>query len=296
MAQAATEFNNIAAFYLQIAFRNSAGYPVGQTISGTMSNGATSSAYLVDGLIDLTPGVATNPRVTNQGGQKVISQTPLPANDYGSPTFQLSQRDEQLEAYLSDSLLDVSYNSEWMMRGANVTQEDFPNLMAILSVQGTDSTTMAQWWDNYLFYNCRIVKSGEAGAGQVTGDMVNPNPFQYTIHPAVASRHTTGALFSGMTLGLRNNQDAYGHVRADNPIGSTTFIGNGAATTFILGYRPVDDDATGSKQNNLTIDGTQAATTSISITTGVVTAAGSPTAWVAEEKVVVLYETNFVAI
>lgn len=293
MAQAATEFNNIAAFYLQIAFRNSAGYPVGQTISGTMSNGATSSAYLVDGLIDLTPGVATNPRVTNQGGQKVISQTPLPANDYGSPTFQLSQRDEQLEAYLSDSLLDVSYNSEWMMRGANVTQEDFPNFTVIFSVQGTDSTTMAQWWDNYLFYNCRIVKTVEAGAGQVTGDVVNPNPFQYSLQLSLSTRHTTGTLLSAMTMGLNNNQDAYGHIRADNPLGLTTYKDDNTTGTFTLGYRPVSAEVTGSAQNNVTEAGTQVASTSISATTGVVVQDGAPAA---ATMTVVLYETNFVAI
>ncbi len=296
MAQSATEFANIAPHYCQIAFRDSTGYPMGQeTDPDNIAVNTTTSAYLVDGLIDLVPGVKTTPRVTNRGGQKIISQTPLPASDYGVPTFQLSQRDEQLEAYLSSSTLDTAYNAQWMLRGQNVTQEDYPNFVVLFGLQGTDSTTLAQWWDNYIFYNCRVLKTTEAGAGLVTGDVENPNPLQYALQLSVASRHVSGTLFSAATMGLalNHNQDAAGYIRSDNPLGLTTFIGNNSATTFILGYRPVNDDASGSAQNNITIDGTQTAFVSVSTTTGVVT---KTVAITSAAKAIALYETNFVAI
>jgi hypothetical protein len=295
MVQTATEFNNIAAYYAQIAFRDGTGYPMGNdTTPDDVTAADVKNAYLIQGLIDLNPGVATFPVVTNQGGQRVISKTPMPSNDYGAPTFSLSQRDEQLDAYLGSHTLDTSYNAEWMLRAANVAQEDFPSFMMIFSVQATDSTTMQQWWDNYCFYNCRVIKTGEAGAGQVTGDATNPNPFTYTIYPALASRHTSGTSISALSLSVKNNEDAWGYVRADNPLGLTTFIGNGAGTaSFALGYRPVSDDATGSAQNNITENGTQDAPTSVSTTTGVVALTGG---WTLDAKVVALYETNFVAI
>jgi hypothetical protein len=294
MAQSATEFNNIAAFYCQIAFRDSNGYPAGQTTApDSMANGATSSAYLVNGLIDVVPGVATHPVVTNQGGQRVISKTPLPANDYGVPTFSLSQRDEQLEAYLSSSALDTSYNAEWMVRGANVAQEDFPSFVVLFAIQGTDSTTMAQWWDNYLFYNCRVIKTTDAGAGQVTGDVTNPNPLTYTLQLSLSTRHPSGTLLSAMNMSVKNNEDAWGFIRSDNPLGLTTYKDDNSTGTFTLGYRPVNNSATGANQNNITEAGTQTAVTSVNTTTGLVTQT-APAALAT--MIEALYETNFVAI
>ena len=289
-----SKYNNIAAVYLQIAFRDRNGYPMGQeTDPDNVVAGTTTAAYLVDGLVDLVPASPTFPVVTNQGGQKIISKTYLPATDYGTPTFTLSQRDETLDAYIKKFSVDTTYNTTRVLRGGNVSQLQFPDFVVIFSIKITESATGAELWDNYIYPNAKIINTADAGAAQITGDVTNPNPLTYALQLALASRNADGTLLSAQNMALNNNQDAVLYQRATNPLGLTTYVDDNATGTFILGYRPVNTDATGSAQNNITVNGVQTAVTSVSVTTGVVT----QTAPEASGAIVVATtETNFVAI
>ena len=293
MALTAGKYNNIEFRTLQVMFRNSDGYPQGQdTTPDVKATPQTDSAYLVDGVIDVTPNTPVYPRVTNQGHGVIINKTPVSASDYGSPTFQLSQRDETLESFISASTLDLATNTARAQRGDNVTRTTFPTFMVVMGMLVTLENG-TEHWDHYIFPKCTILKQTEAAAGQITGDVTNPNPLAYVLDLSISTRDVDGMLFSAKTVALTGNQDARFFRRAAKRLAYTTWTADGIATTFVLGYRPTSTDATGSAENNHTLAGVQAAVTSVALATGLVTVTGAGSD---EDIHNMEYETDFEAI
>lgn len=295
MALTAARYNNIEARTLQIMFRDSNGYPQGiDSTPNVISTPATSSAYLVPGLIDITPNTPVYPKVNNQGGGEIINVTPTPSKDYGKPAFTLSQRDETLEAFVSASTLDLATNTARAQRGDNVNRTVFPTFMVVMGIfvtleNGDDV------WDHYIYPKATIVKTAEATAGQITGDVTNPNPLTYELDLSLSSRDIDGMLFSGKGMLLTGNKDARLFHRAASRLAYTTYNADGVATSFILGFRPISTDATGSAENNIALNGTQTAVTSVTLATGVVDLT-APGAGSDGDIITTEYETDFITI
>lgn len=295
MAQVASKYNNIAAFYLQIMKRDDDGYPMG-TLANPDAPVANTvySALVIDGLVDLTPGVPTRPIVTNQGGQQVISRTRMPAQDYGTPAFTLSQRDETFESLVTKSSIDLATNTTRAIRGMNAAQRVWDQFIVLFSIQVTNSVTGLAQWDHYAFLNTEIEKTQDAGAAQITGDVTNPNPLAYQLTPSLSARDITGELISGLAIAVQSNKDAMVYFRTDNPVAVSTYIANGSATAFTLPYLPLSSTVTiNASSNHMTINGTVTAASAVSTTTGEVTLSGAGTSG---DIVVMTYETNFATV
>lgn len=290
MAKTATQFNNIAIKRAQLMFRDSNGYPMGQeTDPDDVVQGTVTGAYVIDGLIDLTPGEASFPVVTNQGGQRIISKTRVAATDYGQPGFQLSQRDETLEAYLTRTAVDVATNTTRAIRSSGLSQNVWSPFMVLFSLMVTNSQTGMPEWDHWAYLNTIITRSQDAAAAQVTGDATNPNPLGYTLDLALASRDITGLPLSSLAINAQDDLDALVPFRSDNPVAVATFVADAAATTFTLPYLPLSDDATGAGANNITKNGVTQTATSVATDTGIVTIPSAT----AGDIYVVVYETDF---
>lgn len=295
MAFAASKHNNIAPFYLQVAKRDSNGYPVGVAANpDSPTNDTVYGAYVVDGLMDLTPGVPTNPVVTNLGGQKIISRTRMPAQDYGAPSFQLSQRDETFEALVTKSAVDVATNTTRAIRGMNLAQRVWDQFVVMFSILVTNSETGLPQWDHYYYLNAEIAKTADAPATQVTGDATNPNPLAYQLDLSLSLRDITGELISGLATAVQDNTDAGGYFRTNNPVHLVTYVADGTETDFDLPYLPLSSTVTvNASSNHMTINGTVTAAASANTSTGNVGLSGAGSA---ADKVVLTYETNFVAV
>ncbi len=295
MALTAGKYNNIEFRTLQIMFRNANGYPMGQdTLPDVKSTPQTDHAYLVNGVISVDPGTPVYPKVTNHGSGLIINKTPVSSSDYGTPTFQLSQRDETLEAFISASTLDLATNTARALRGDNVTRTDFPGFMVVMGMLVTLENG-TEHWDHYVFPKCTITKQNEAAAGQITGDVTNPNPLTYALDLSIATRDVTGMLLSASTRALNGNQDARLFTRAANRLAYTTFTADGVETSYILGYRPTSTDATGAANNNIALAGVQQAVTSVTAATAVVDIT-SPGAGSDADIYTTEYETDFEAV
>ena len=294
MAFSAASHNNVQAYYLQIAKRDANGYPKGTTADpDSVTSPATLPALDISGLVSLTPATPTIPFVTNRGGGGIISETPVTPSSYGAPEFQLSQRNETFEALINNSTVDVSSNTTRSIRGSNMNQKEWPSWIVLFSILVTNSDTGLPEWENYLYLNAKIVKSGEAGAAQVEGDVTNPNPLTYVLRLSLSTRDGSGEPLSTLGIAVEDDTDAMTFQRSNKPLMLTTFVADGVETTFTLPFRPVDSDATGAGKNNITKDGVPTAVTSVSTTTGVVTLTGAGSdgeIWVA------LCETERVAI
>jgi len=278
MVFAASEHNYVAPFYVQVMFRDSDGYPMGtSTDPDNIVANTTTSALVVDGIIDYTAAVIDNPVVTDFGSQKVASKTYLPAVAYGTPTIKFSRMNETFWAYTKTALVDVTTNTTRSSRGDNVSQTRFPPFMVALAIRVTNADTGMPQWDNICYLNARIRNTVSPGASAVMSSVVNPNPLQFGLELALATRDITGMLLSAMNLDVENDLDAVIRHRSDNPLAYTTWIANGAATTFTLGKLPVSAGATGAAQNFITKNGAVTAVTSVSITTGAVVVAAAGT-------------------
>lgn len=293
MALTAGRHDIVKGAVLQIMFRDSNGYPQGQDTSPDVkSTPQTDNAYVVPGLVDFTEGNTVYPAVTNLAAGGIRNTTPVAASDYGTPTFTLSEEDETLNAYLTDSTVDVATNTAGSWRGENVSRTTFPTLMVAMTAQVTLENS-TEYYDTWIYPSCTITRSAGAGAGQVTGDVINPNPLTYQLKLALSTRDITGFLFSATGMALEGNKGARIKHRTLKRVGYTTWTADGIATTFVLGYRPTSTDETGAVENNITNDGVLQAVTSVALATGLVTvlAAGDD-----GDIFCVEYHTDFAAI
>lgn len=277
-------------YYIQYAFRDSNGYPMGDTIApDAIADGTTTHGVLMDNPISFTPPTPTFEVVTDKGGMQQLAQKSLPASDFGQATISLSEFDNQFHAHITGTTIDSSQVSGWEQTGSGAREVDIPSLFVIVSAKAYDRVNGTNKWSHWIFPNCEI-RPGYPQANQSTGD--NPSPLEYTIYPNTSTRDISGELFSGMGMTIEGDKDYFVRKRMSNQIAVTTYVEAATpANAFIVGYRPVSalvDDS----DKIFTADGLVIAATSISATTGAVVTSGITQS----QKVVALYETNYVAI
>lgn len=287
---AATKGVNVGIHHVQIAFRKDTGEPMGQeTDPNNVSNGTTSSAYKVDGAIDFTPEQLTTATKTNKGGQIIISKTPMGVTDYGAATLVLSQYDEQFFAYISGTSVDETTDTTMNITGTNVNQRVPPAFVVIVSSRFTDSSGSDKYM-NYIYPNAFVTPVGDANMTQIDADVTNDTPYTYQIVPSASSSTGFGYTFANTALNVVDDSDIRVKIISDYPLGLTTYVDDGAAGTFTLGYLPTSSDETGGAGNIITSNGTKTAVTSVATATGLVTQTAAGTA---ADIWVVAYPTQF---
>ena len=277
-------------YYVQYAFRDSSGYPMGNTTApDSVADGTTTHAVLMTNPVSFTPPAPTFETVTDKGGMQVLAQKGLPASAFGEASLTLSELDDEFHAHITGTTIDTTTVSGWRQMGSGVNKTTSPSLIVIVSTKAYNRTTGADKWSHWIFPNCEI-RPGFPQADQSSGD--NPSPLDYTIIPNTSTRDVSGELFSGMGMALENDQDIYLRKQTANPVGLTTYVEAATpANTFIVGYRPVSalvDDS----DKVFTADGLVITASSINATTGVVVTTGITQS----QKVICIYETLYTPI
>lgn len=290
MAAVATA-GHIAGFYhAQIAFRDSAGYPMGADSSpNTVAVGETKHAYKLTGPVAATAPQVTREIATFRGGQVIQGQRAMGVSDFGTFELTLSAFDETFNAYISGSTVDVTTVTDLAQYAPNSLNPALPQFILLLTM-GFQDTSGANKYTTYVYPNVQI-SPAIPGATQDGGE--NPGALTYTVTPSASTRAASGHLFSAMGLGVTDNKEIVYAIRYDYPVSITTYIQETAATSFVLGYRPISTEHAGAI-NSFTTNGvtTHANVSGVDGTTGAVTI----TAATAGDKWVALYPTNFVAI
>ena len=272
----ASSGQKIGAYYMLIAKRNRDGYPVGVVPDPeTIANGTTMQPLLVTSITNFTPEKPTTSRVTNFGGQRIISQTLLGKNDLGTASFELSEYDERLIPLITNTVLDTTTIEGWAMTASNPDQTKFPRFFVIIGSRFTDTTTGFDMWMSRVYHNCQIEEADSGGISQADG--TNPNPLTYNIIPSKSTRDFMGRTFSSSSgLFVTNASESVTRVRSLYALAFTSFKAAAASTTYKTGYRPVYDTATGAVNNSITKNGATFPATSLSTLTGdVVFSAGA---------------------
>lgn len=279
------------AYHAQLMFRNSDGYPVGNDSSpNTVTAGQVSHAYRLTDIVSATAPTPTRDVATFRGGMRILGQRSLGVSDFGTFDLVLSAFDEQLEAYLGGGANDTTNFGTANVAGApNTMNTDTPQLMLALTT-GFQDLNGNNYYMTWIYPSVQIYPPGVA----ITQDGgVNPNPSAYTVIPSPATRSAHGYLFSATSMSLTDGKDMVYRVRTAKPITWTTYIDDGSATSFIVGYRPTSDEHAG-VTNVFTKNGviSHTAVSGVSTTTGAITITAGSTndVWVAT------IETAFVPI
>ncbi len=280
------------AYYLQIAFRDSNGYPKGQQTSpDSVANDTTMHAYLMKNIISFTPPTPTRELATDRGGQKIRAQADMGVSDFGVATLELSEFDDVFHSYITASSIDTGTPTGWRQAGVNVNNVDIPAMFVIATaqVQSISGTSITKKYRHWILPNAQI-RAATPNVSQGSG--VNPNPLSYEIVPNVSYRTLTGELFSATAMAVEDDNDLFYTILTSNPIGITSYTANAAnPETFTLGYRPLTTQATTSDKV-LTQNGVADTIVSLSTTTGVLTTATGT----AGDIYTIVYETSYQAI
>jgi hypothetical protein len=290
MATTATVGHIAGAYYAQVAFRDSAGYPMGADSSpNTVAAGETKHAYKLTGMVEVTAPQVTREIATFRGGQVILGQRAMGVSDFGTFDLTLSAYDETFNAYISGSTVDVTTLTDVAMGAPNSLNPALPQFILMLTM-GFQNLAGANDYVTYVYPNVQI-SPAIPGVTQDGGE--NPGAVTYTVIPSASTRGVTGHLFSAMGMNVTDNREICHWARTSYPLALTTYIQETAATTFTLGYRPASTEHAGAF-NSFTTNGvtSHSNVSGVDGTTGAVTI----TAATALDKWVVLYPTNFTAI
>lgn len=278
------------AYYMQIAFRNSDGLPMGtQTAPNSVVNGTTTHAYKVKGFVEVTaPGVSYS--VANRrAGQKLLGKKQLGLSELGTFDITLSDYDEQFRAYVTGGTVDTTTASANTITAPNSYLSVKPQFVLVLTL-GFQNDSGTDEYINIFYPNVTFSDAFPSGN---QGDGDNPNALTYTVTPSASSNTGFGFTFANSALAVQDNSDIQTVVRAAKPIALTTYVDDGSATSFTVGYKPTSSAVDGST-NMFTVDGADGSddVSAFSTTTGATT----HTAQTAGDVWVAAYYTDFVSL
>lgn len=270
------------------------GYAFGQIADPTTpGTNVTSHAYAMFNGISASLPAVSRALATFRGGSVPLGSAFLGVEALTSFDISLSAFDNTLNTMVGNGNADTTTVSGWEVSGMN-EQNPTPNQLGIvlnLRIQRQDAGYIGDnYFLNVFFPNVTCTYNQIATITQDGGE--NPSPSTLTVAPAASGKFASGIAFSS-NQNFKNNATACYFVMTTHPLAVTTYIADGAATTFTLGYRPQYSTVTTGNTNNSTAkNGTATAVTSINTTTGLVTIASAGTA---ADKWVVTYPTNWVA-
>ena len=284
---------HLAGFYeAQICYRDTVnGYPTGTTANWAgASNGTVTHAYRLFKPVSASALAPTYDTAEFRGGQGWLGSVDLGLSTIGTFEMTLSGHDDTFHSIVSGSSVDTTIASSYSVTAPNVGLQRPPQLYLILTV-GYQKEDGTNWFMHYGYSNVQI-RRGSYGQANMSGGE-NPNPLTYTVRVSKSSRTMFGYPFSSTTLAVTDNSDIGVEYKTENRISISTYKDDGAATSFVVGYRPINSENAGAV-NSFTKNGAinHTGVSGFSTTTGATT----HTAGTAADTWVVVYDTNFVAI
>lgn len=278
----------IGCQYCQIWLAGSDGLMYGDAGEGAANGTVTHALLLRNPVSAQVPNPARI--VTNlKGGNRWLGQYQFGIDTVGNFPLVIEDVDADMFALASDSDVDDTTNTRWNQFTDNKNNGNLPQMGIALSTpfqsrdDGSDGVNL---WINYFIPKCQIdvnfPQMGYQAEGQVTCQ----------VSPTMATKKPTGEDFTAMRA--KGGRVLMYVIVAPKPLALTMQIGAATpVTTIQLAYKPTSTVVGASNAaNQLTIDGTITALSSVVTSTGVATKSSAGTT---ADKNVVLYETDFEA-
>lgn len=283
---------------LQIFFVDDDGYPIGIPLAGTIPDanapvpGTEYHAYVLTGYVTATPAVRELDVATNKADGKNYGDINVGINTQGTLEIELSMRDELFSEMVRQITANTTYSSGMRISSRNAQKISAKNMGIIITDLVRDEDTGELEYEHEVYNKGTFEITAETGGNQSAG--VNPSPLTISFKPLPSERHVlTGALYSALGLGVEENSDIGGPIRSEHQYTFTTYIKDGAETTFITKYKPTVSGATVGGVNNYTTEGVQAALTSFATATGLATMTAAGTSG---HRAVLAYATDFIEV
>ena len=208
------------------------------------------------------------------GGNKWLGAVTFGFNTIPEFDLTLSTLDSSLTALAGDSNIDETTNSEFRRFSNNENLSIPPQIGLIMSTiyqsrdAGTDGVNK---WINYIIPRAQMTATAPAMSYQAPGDTT------YRVKPTMAIKEPTGLLFSATAMSLAGNKGMMYIIVSDKPLGLSTFVGDNSATTTVLPYKPNSTVVTvNATPNEMILNGTPTALSSVNATTKVATFSAAP--------------------
>ena len=268
-------------------FRDSNGIATGQ--QSTLSNGATSPAYVVD-LPRTASFDSLAPVNLNIEGGDVLYNIVQFGNSKIQPFDLIISNQDQTAVELISGSVSNTTNTQVTYISDNPARSTPRVIWLALQSKAYDNVTSQQYYVTKFFPQClaRIKRKGPAF--QALSDVV------ISCTPQMTNKTIEGRVFgtAGLNMQLRGDRaDNYDYV-SNNPIHVTSFRQDAVTTTFTSAYRPVSSTITlNATPNNFFVNGVSTALSAIVPTTGVATLTAAGSASVGD---VLIYETLYVPV
>lgn len=275
----------IAGTYrVQIAFRDSDGYPIGtETDPDNVSNGTTTHAFITKGYVSHGATELTRETAQSRGDEKILERRKMGVSDISDFDLTIAHHDNTFESYINGSSVDTTTNSNFEISAVNSRKEKPPEFVLILTTGFTVDDS-----NEYMVFVFPNVQISNGTPAVTQGGGTNPNTFTYTVTPNKSSNTGMGFTYANTSVSVVDDEDIVTKFRAPREMALTTYIDDGTATDFNLGYQPA---TTTVGDHFFSIDGADGSGSAGTITQA--TGAVGWTAGTAGDKVVVFYQTEF---
>lgn len=286
----ATAGHPVGAAHIQLWRVDASNRMAGTSTTPTsISNGTTVSAYKLVGHtgFDLAPAERT--RIDLFSGDTVAGTVFFGADTAPTGTLSVETIDSMVLTMAEGGNTDTTTVSGWEIFGTS-DMNPSPNTLGCCvsrQWQSRDSGTDGQmYWLNQIYL---LQMSWTAPAAERS----SKGTASISVAALSQTRFPNGVAFSS-TQSFYDNKTKALKLVTSNPLAFTTFVADGAATEFTLGYLPISSTVTAATEPNyMAINGTETAPSAVNTTTGAVTltAAGS-----AADFVSMMYATDFDAV
>ena len=288
---AGVQIGNLAGLgYVQFWKVDENGYALGQVSDVTApGTNVTTHAYLCRHPVSFSPAAPSRDNVDFVSAGSWDGSMLLGLGSMGLSSIRMSVLDAALLALAEGSTVDTSSNSYWAQFAPNLREIDMPLLGMMISVRlqsRTSGSDGVNKWVNRCYPRIQLAMK------EPDADHLSASELEFDITHAMSDTRPSGEDYTAMNL--EDNRTPWYYVSADKPVGVTTYVADGVATTFVTGYRPLSTTVTvNATPNHFCVNGTPTALSSIVTTTGLATLAS---AGASGDIDVLMYETGFKAI
>lgn len=255
-----TKFVPVGLFRMTVALTNSNGYPTG--VTATPAAGSTNQALYIKTVQGAGWSQGEGKTEPFTGGDGQYGQYRFPDSSIKPFNIRTQQHDKTLQAMVSAININSTRNTRYSRTGNNPRLPALPTCMLILTshLQSQDAATSGQnQYEHFVFPACTM----EWQYGTAEYQTAHPSILRVT--PTLSAKDHMGVAF-GSADGYQDNMTDMFDFQSVYPIHITTFISDGAATTFNTFYKPISTVVTvATSANDMAKNGTLTALSAITL-------------------------------
>lgn len=230
------------AYIMQVAILDDDNFPMGTLVTPDAPVAGTEyHPYVVPALVEFAPSQPTYANAFSYAGQKIRGRRPLGATDYGIGTVTLSEFDDVFDALVMGHTIDTTTATNIRVTGTNAMRVQQRRFMVAFTGGATPSDSLPNY-TTIVELNVYFERQ-PSGLNQNGGQ--NPNNVVYNMYVNTSPRTAWGELQSAATVNVDGDADTEMRLYYSAPFMFSTYVDDGAETTYSLPYTPSSTEHAG---------------------------------------------------